>query len=541
MTQTENNDLTGQVVSFIGEIEARVADMSARYELAWWNMATTGSPEAVSEWERLAVALRRALNDGAEFQQVQGWYDQRQTLADPLIRRQLEVLYTQFLDVRQDPALTEETARLEAQVETAYNNYRGVFRGQKLSDNELKKILETSRDPDEVREVYLAGKGVGAEVAATVLKLAELRNASARQAGYRDHYHKALAAQELDEGQLFDLMGQLERVTDEPFRQAKATIDARLVERFGLTNADQLRPWHYADPFFQQAPAPANNPMEGLFGDGHEIEQLTIKTYDGLGLEIRDVLARSDLYERPGKSQHAFCQHIDRRTDDVRVLCNLQPTARWMETSLHEFGHAVYDKYLDADLPYLLRGPAHISTTEAIAMLMGRQATNQHWLTQVKGLSDSEIAERLTALNEAQRFQLLVFVRWGLVMVYFERDMYANPTRPDLNRLWWDYVERFQLLTRPDDRDAPDWAAKIHLATAPAYYQNYLLGELTASQLQAFVERQVPGHSLIDNRAAGEYLLKLFRLGGRYNWNDTVAEVTGEPLTPTYFVQQTAA
>ena len=48
-----------------------------------------------------------------------------------------------------------------------------------------------------------------------------------------------------------------------------------------------------------------------------------------------------------------------------------------MSTQLHELGHAVYDTYLDFEnTPYLLREPAHIFTTEAIAMLFGRFASN---------------------------------------------------------------------------------------------------------------------------------------------------------------------
>ncbi len=538
MTKAQRKSFEEEANTFVRQMETRYADLVAEYELAWWNLYTTGSEEAAAEKERLSLATQRVFAAQEDWEQSRNLYEKRAEITDPLLRREVEVLYAKFLEERPDPAIAEEIARLEGQVVAQYNHHRGTYHGQKLSDNELKTLLETSQSSEEVREAYLAGKEVGAQVATTVLRLAELRNQAARQLGYRDHYARALAAQELDEAELFGVLEALEAATEMPYRQAKLELDMQLVSRFGLADARELRPWHYADPFFQRPPEGSHSPLEGLFRDGKEIEELTVKTYDGMGLEIRDVLARSDLYEREGKSQHAFCTHIDRRSDDVRVLCNLQPNARWMETNLHEFGHAVYDKYIDQTLPYWLRTIAHISTTEAIAMLMGRLPNNRQWLGEIKGLSAAEVGGRVQALTQAQRFALLVFMRWGLVMVYFERDLYANPARPDLNALWWDYVGRFQLLARPDERDAPDWAAKIHLATAPAYYQNYLLGELTASQLQAYVEREVPGQSLVQNPAAGQYLLKLFRLGARYNWNDAVREVTGEFLTPAYFVQQ---
>ena len=132
-----------------------------------------------------------------------------------------------------------------------------------------------------------------------------------------------------------------------------------------------LRPWHYSDPFFQEAPRTGAVDLDALFSD-QDVLELATRTFDGIGLEVRDILARSDLFERENKDQHAFCTHIDRASDDVRVLCNLRPDARWMNTMLHELGHAVYDKYLAADLPFLLRTAAHTNTTEAIAMLMGR-------------------------------------------------------------------------------------------------------------------------------------------------------------------------
>ena len=51
--------------------------------------------------------------------------------------------------------------------------------------------------------------------------------------------------------------------------------------------------------------------------------------YAGIGLPIDDVLARSDLYEKTGKSPHAFCTDIDRE-GDVRVLANIVPNEYWM-------------------------------------------------------------------------------------------------------------------------------------------------------------------------------------------------------------------
>ena len=112
-------------------------------------------------------------------------------------------------------------------------------------------------------------------------------------------------------------------------------------------------------------------------------------------------------------------------------------------------------------------------------------------------VENAAAALRTIARSASQRAALLVFARWVLVMTTFERGLYADPDA-DHDARWWDLVERFQLVRRAPGRRAPDWAAKIHFAVAPVYYQNYLYGELFASQLDATLGARTDG--LVDRR-----------------------------------------
>ena len=89
-------------------------------------------------------------------------------------------------------------------------------------------------------------------------------------------------------------------------------------------------------------------------------------------------------------------------------------------------------------------------------------------------------------------------------------------------------------MRRPDGRHEPDWAAKIHLAVVPVYYQNYLYGELVASQLA----RDARARDRRDRRpvdAAGRLLAdRVFAPGASLRWDQLVVEATGEPLTPKH-------
>jgi peptidyl-dipeptidase A len=257
---------------------------------------------------------------------------------------------------------------------------------------------------------------------------------------------------------------------------------------------------------------------------------------------VRGVVAKSDLYARPGKNQHAFCLPVGRDYPyDVRVLANLRagrPDAYWMNTMLHEFGHAVYDRHINPKLPYLLRGVSHIATTEAIALMMGALAEEPGWLRGVAGVPEEELAPERGRLAARRREELLVFTRWALVVFRFEKELYADPDREDLNGAWWDLVEKLQLVGRPPGRDEPDWAAKIHVATAPVYYHNYVLGNLISAQLRAYLDENITLGPFYENEVAGRYLLEsFFGPGARENWRDTVLRATGEPLDPRHFVR----
>jgi len=124
-------------------------------------------------------------------------------------------------------------------------------------------------------------------------------------------------------------------------------------------------------------------------------------------------------------------------------------------------------------------------------------------------------------------------------LIRFERELYRHP-ESDLNRLWWEYVERFQKISPPPKRHQADWASKTHLATAPVYYQNYVLGELMASQLLRHIHHSVvKSESYVGNPEVGAYLVgKIFKPGARYDWNTMLMRATGEPLNPEYFIGQ---
>jgi peptidyl-dipeptidase A len=418
--------------------------------------------------------------------------------------------------------------KAEAEIQEIYSTFRAQFDERSVTDNELEDILRTTLETSRARQAWEARKQIGPVVADDLRKLAHLRNEAARAIGFADYWHAQLLLDELDPERLVHLLDEVDASTRAPFQAMKADLDRHLTQRFGVKQSD-LRPWHYADPFFQETPEVFAPPADPLYAE-QDVVGLAAETYRQLGFRNIDaILARSDLYPREGKNQHAYAVDIDRE-GDVRTFLNVERNARWMGTLLHELGHTIYQDGIDrTELPYDLRDDPQGFLNEGFAMFCEQPSTNPNWLSRMVGL-DKAAAEtlgpRLTAQETAS---LLAFVRWCLTIVQFERGFYANPDQ-DLNRLWWDLEERYQLIPRPEGRDQPDWAAKVHVATVPVYYQKYLLGRIFAAQLTQEMDRRFGGWW--EGRAeSGRYVAeKIFAPGATYRWDELVENVTGQPL-----------
>lgn len=522
--------------AFISTVVARLEPLQLEFNRAQWDASVSGSESDAARRAGLDTQIRTLLSDPATLAAARA--HRAGVAGDALLERELEVL-ERMLALHQMPRATiDQVVELETQLDGTFNNFRATTSAGPMTDNALRQILSESDDVPRRREAWESSKQVGARAEAQLLELVRLRNTAARALGYRDFYAMSLTLDEIDEQELFGLLERVDAGTRERFRAYRDGLDARLGARFGVA-PDELRPWHMSDPFFQEAPA-ASTSLDDHFA-GCEPVEIARRFFEGLGLELGDLIERSDLYEKPGKSQHAFCVSIDRGAD-VRVLCNLRRNEFWMGVLLHELGHAVYDRSVEPSMPWLLRAPAHTLTTEASAMLFGRLTRNGAWLARWAGMDAAESARIGPALAQATRDQLLVMTRWCLVMCHMERALYADPGQ-DLATLWWDLVERFQMLRRPAARTSPDWASKIHFSLAPVYYHNYLLGEMLASQLQRMLVRETGNPVsrdawLADPRAGAALVERLYRPGKSLDWRALVQRATGVALEADAFVTE---
>lgn len=524
---------------FIKEYEALVIDLTTRANKAFFDASISGKPEDFEQASQLQLELNKIYSDPEAFKKLKKY--QSRNIEDPILKRQIELIYNEYAGNQFDLKLQEDIVKLSAKIEERFSTFRASINGKQLTDNEIDDILKTSESESALRSAWEASKKIGEFVAADIIELVKLRNKAATQMGYDNYHQMSLTLSELNVEELDQLFDELNELTGSAYKGLKNDIDIFISNKINCSSSD-LKPWHFKDKFFQQGPKIYNVDYDKYFKDRNVVE-LTSKYFTSLNLEVDSILESSDLYEKENKYQHAYCTDIN-RNGDIRIVCNVKNNQHWMGTMLHEMGHAVYDKYISEKLPWQLRSHSHILTTESIAMLFGRFSSNPYWINAMLNIGEEEINKISENSFKSLRLEQLVFSRWTQVIYRFEKALYENPDS-DLNSLWWQLVERYQLIKKPENRNKPDWAAKIHIALYPAYYHNYMLGELLASQLQFYITTKVlkkddvMKEAFVNQPEVGEYLKHLFfSSGALYSWHDLVIKATGEQLSPKYYAKQ---
>ncbi len=523
---------------FLEQYQTEALELFKAVTQAEWEAMTTGTEEAFQKSAEAKLNWAKYHSDKEKFAQMMELLAGLPKTAERLSEidgRAAGKMVLAFEQNQLPPELLEKMLAMSSKIEMVFQNHRPKLDGkdgvsQEYTNNDLLEMLEKETDSAKRQKIWEALKQVGGEVDDLVIELAKVRNETAKILGFNNFWEMQIHFQEHDADQLLAIFDELEKATALPFAEMKKELDAELAERLGVPAKD-LMPWHYDNPFFQQAP-PSKDVDPNDFYEGktkEDIIEIAVQYFRHLGLPYADVLKNSDMFERPGKNQHAFSIDMD-TLGDVRNLCNVKPTAEWMDTVLHEGGHGVYSLGCDRTLPFNLRDAAHIFTTEAVAMLFGAKARDPEWMVRFAGVDAEKAEKAATALQKQRIREQLIFCRWVLVMLNFEKALYENPDA-DLKKQWWDMVEKYQLLNRPANRNEGDWASKPHFVIAPVYYHNYMLGELFAAQIRQTQATHDPafGKVLIEN---------VFAPGASMPWPVFVERATGEELSPKAFVDE---
>jgi peptidyl-dipeptidase A len=179
-------DKDARAREFIAEHEARIRPLEIAVNLAWWQANVSGQDEDFRAKETAQNRLDEALADRERFARLKAIRDGQP--ADPLVKRQIDVLYLAYLEKQVDPELLKRITSKANAIEQAFNVFRPQVDGKTYSDSQVRQVLRTSSGSAERKNVWAASKAVGGKIEADLKELVLLRNEAASRLGFKNYH-----------------------------------------------------------------------------------------------------------------------------------------------------------------------------------------------------------------------------------------------------------------------------------------------------------------------------------------------------------------
>ena len=404
-----------------------------------------------------------------------------------------------------------------------------------IDRNHVLNILKHSSSSEAREAVWRRTHNVPSDTIDAIRKVIGIRNRKANNAGFATHFEYSLAMQGYDASWLLGFMEKFERDTQDRYVAIKNEIDRRLADRYGLSKSS-IPPWFYSDPFLQQVPNVFSSNLEEACL-GVDIRGVVEEAYSMMGFSVSRIM-RNSAVENELQRGAAGIFHVQTvpmdRSGNVRIWGNLKNDFNGLLNLMHELGHALYYENIDINVPYFLRIPPNEGINEGVAILFGRLTRNIGWLDELNCFSGKFNRNEVSLERIAD---ILVFTRWAIVVIAFQRFLYQNPESNELDDVWNNLVHRYQCVDLSRYYSIGNWASKYHVAMEDICYQNFLIGHCVASQFEEWLTRDCD--RFYSSRATGELIRqKVFSVGSELEWNDLIRSVTGNGFDSQYLMMQ---
>jgi peptidyl-dipeptidase A len=538
---------------WMADTEAMLDNLVVKASRAAWVQSNfiTDDTEAISADanERLIEAQTKLAEDVKRFDGLK---------MPPVLERKFKLLKLSLFSLP-DAKDRAEVTKLGTSLEAEYGKGKycpktGKNAGKCLPIGEIEKILASSRDPEEMKDIWVGWHAVGAPMKQRYARYIELQNKGARELGFKDMGAMWRSNYDMKPEEFSAEVERLWNQVRPLYESLHAYVRSQLVKQYGpsavdangMIRADLLgNPWAQTWDNIYPVVAPKDTS-----GRGYDLTAiLQEKKVDHLGMvhygenffkslgfaPLPETFWERSLFVKPQDREvvcHASAWDIDNKEDLRLKMCIIIREEDFV-TVHHELGHNFYQRAYNKQSPLFQNG-ANDGFHEAIGDTIALSITPEY-LKQVNLLETIPPTDDTAALLH-KSLEKVAFLPFGLMIDQWRWKVFDGEITPaNYNKGWWDLREKYQGVAPPVARSEKDFdpGAKYHVpANVP--YTRYFLADILQFQFYRAMCKQAgqtgPLHrcSFFNNKEAGRRLNEMLAMGMSKPWPEALKTLTGE-------------
>ena len=543
-----------EAAAFVKKLDVELRRLYVRASTADWIRST----DITDDSERNSAALNADLSEYTRAATIEAARFQGLKL-DPETARIIYLLrISPTLPAPADPLKRDELTATAAKLEGIYG--KGKYCGKDGKGpcrdlNMLEDVLATSRNYDELLEVWTGWRKVSPPMRPLFERLVSLANEGSRAIAFKD-------TAELWKSNYDMTPAELDQDTDRLWGQMKPLYDdlhcyvrGKLSARYGAAKVPDQGPipahllgnmwaqewgniYPLAEPFPGQSAPDVTASLKAAGYDETKLVKLGESFYTSLGLDpLPATFWTRSLLKKPRDREvvcHASAWDVQ-YNDDLRIKMCVKVDADDLVTVHHELGH---DYYFHAyyRLPVLFQQGANDGFHEAIGDAIALSVTPAY-LKKVGVLKDVPAQNDKSLIDQQLREALdkVAFLPFALMIDSWRWKVFSGEIKPaQFNQAWWDLALKYQGIKPPVTRSEQDFdpGAKYHIASNTPYYRYFIARLLQFQFYKAMCDAAgfkgpLAQCSVYGNKEAGKKLQAMLVLGRSKPWQDALQQIAG--------------
>ncbi|ATC98878.1 M2 family metallopeptidase [Pseudoalteromonas spongiae] len=551
-TQSAQQVTAQDAKAFLANTETELMALYNEVSRAEWIYAnfithdTSGLSAAANE--KMTAAVVRLANEASKFDKLDLDEDSRRKLD------KLKLALT--LPAPQDPAKTAELSKIVAELGGLYGKGKYCKEDDKcLSLGDMTATMATSRDYDELLDIWTGWREVAKPMRPLYEQQVELTNQGANELGYADTGAMWRSKYDMPAD---DFAKELDRIWGQVkplYNSLHCHVRAKLGEKYGEDKVPQDKPipahllgnmWAQTWGNIYDVVAPANA------DPGYDVTELLAKhNYDELkmvrGAEkfftsmgfapLPETFYERSLFTKPQDRDvqcHASAWNLDSK-DDLRIKMCIQRTGEEFSVIHHELGHNFYQRAYNTQ-PIYYQESANDGFHEAIGDTIALSVT-PGYLKEIGLLDEVPDESKDIGLLMKMAMDKIAFIPFGLLVDQWRWKVFSGEVTPEnYNQAWWELREKYQGVAAPVARTEEhfDPGAKYHVPGNTPYTRYFLAHILQFEFHRALCEiagskESIHRCSVYNSKEAGERLDAMLKMGSSRPWQEALASVTGKP------------